>query len=135
MLLCFYAKNILRQNPLLRRFLSDIARLDQVNIIITACSESLSKSFHPRLWSKRKGKYPALKKCDNSHQLIKHTKISCLIALFTYHRFVCLSYWRDLHRGTWKLRYSNCPKLVVSTHFAWNSNFSIFVERVWYLKT
>lgn len=27
------------------------------------------------------------------------------------------------------------PKLVVSTHFAWNSNFGIFVQKVWYLKT
>ena len=48
-------------------------------------------------WPTRKGKYPVLRMYQSLTNLIKHTKISYLIASLVFCRFSCGNCWNGLH--------------------------------------
>ena len=67
--------------------------------------------------------------------IIRHTKISCVIPSLVFRRFLCGTYWNGLHRGTSKLRHSkylNSTNRVNLIPFVRNPHFSKLMHRVWY---
>ena len=84
---------------------------------------SLNPSIHT-FGQKGRGNTLRWKSVQSLTNLIKHTKISYLIASFTYHRLVLK--WSTL--GTWKMRYSKWSKI---------SSFNSFCQefKFWYLCT
>ena len=65
--------------------------------------------------------------------LIRHTKISYLIASLVFRRFLCGTYWNGLHplpQG-WVLQK---VRTMFVWYFCWNPHYSILMHRVRYLK-
>ena len=126
------------------RFLSmsDKPRLHQLRIITSTYSTvyaSLTSWMLPPYGEipSRKEKYPMLKTCAKSHQLIKHAKISYSIVSLLFRKFLCGTYRNGLNRGNSKLSTPSTSKSanrVSSIPFVRNLHFGILLRSVRYLK-
>ena len=96
--------------PLFFMFLSnsDKARFHQLEIITGTAARSTSffESFHACLWPIRKGTCLCWGCMRSLTKLIKHIKLSYLVASLVFRRFSCVSYRNGLHERTSNLRYS-----------------------------
>ena len=88
------------------------AVMDQLKIITTICSSSLSVSFHVYLWSTRKEKYSVHVWIVTS--LIKHTKISFSIAFLVFWRFSCVSWLKCSATRYLKAKVLQLPQKIMS---------------------
>ena len=85
----------------------------------------------------RKEKYPVLRTYQSLTNLIRHTKISYLIASLVFRRFSCGTYRNGLHRvqqGWGTPSASKSTNRVSLISFVGNPHYSILLHRVRYLK-